>query len=198
MAVMIKKNAGFTLIEIMLVVVLISLSAVTVIVNLPEKKEDIAKEEAQRFFYRLQLLNEHAILNGEDLGIRVDTKNRTYTYMKLTGEGWKIFSNKVYVDTQLPEEIEISIELGSSAWSKNESLFKQESLFDEEMFAEYEDEKKVKPPQLFVLASGEITPFHLSIYPKDELEKTWSVYVKESGAILLTDTKENDAWAISQ
>lgn len=198
MAVMIKKNAGFTLIEIMLVVVLISLSAVTVIVNLPEKKEDIAKEEAQRFFYRLQLLNEHAILNGEDLGIRVDTKKSTYTYMKLTGEGWKIFSNKVYVDTQLPEEIEISVELGSSAWSKNGSLFKQESLFDEEMFAEYEDEKKVKPPQLFVLSSGEITPFHLSIYPKDELEKTWSVYVKESGAILLTDTKENDAWAISQ
>lgn len=190
MAVMNKKNTGFTLIEIMLVLVLMSLSAVAVIINLPDSKQDIAKEQAQRFYYRIQLLNEHAILNGKDLGIRVDEKKGTYSYLQLENNGWQVFENKTYVETQLQDGVLLSLELGSDAWLQNESLFKQESLFDEDRFADFDKEKKIKPPQLFVLSSGEMTPFRLSIFSEEDKYNGWVVDVKESGSIDLVHAKE--------
>jgi len=185
-----KRSKGFTLIEIMLVIVLMSISAAAVIINLPDTQQDIAKEQAQRFFYRLQLLNEHAILNGDDLAIRVDEAKRSYTYMKLNSDGWQVFENKVYASTQLQDGMTLSLEVGGDAWSQNESLFKQESFFDEDMFAEYEEKKKVKSPQLLVLSSGEMTAFHLSIIPKGESNHGWVVDVKESGSMSLMSTDD--------
>lgn len=185
-----RKNAGFTLIEIMLVIVLMSLSAVAVIFNLPDSKQDIAKEQAQRFYYRIQLLNEHAILNGKDLGIRVDEKKGTYSYLQLESDGWQLFENKIYTETTLQDGVKLSFELGGDAWSQNESFFKQESLFDEDMFAELESENKIKPPQLFVLSSGEMTPFRLSIFSVEDKDNDWVVDVKESGSIDLIHAQD--------
>ncbi|MDB1122499.1 type II secretion system minor pseudopilin GspH [Vibrio algarum] len=185
-----RKNAGFTLIEIMLVIVLMSLSAVAVIFNLPDSKQDIAKEQAQRFYYRIQLLNEHAILNGKDLGIRVDEKKGTYSYLQLESDGWQLFENKIYTETTLQDGVKLSFELGGDAWSQNESFFKQESLFDEDMFAELESENKIKPPQLFVLSSGEMTPFRLSIFSVEDKDNGWVVDVKESGSIDLIHAQD--------
>lgn len=45
----IKREVGFTLIEIMLVLVLLSLSAMAVIMSLPDNQDDQLEEEASRF-----------------------------------------------------------------------------------------------------------------------------------------------------
>ncbi|MDF4786903.1 type II secretion system protein GspH, partial [Vibrio parahaemolyticus] len=61
------------------------------------------------------------------------------------------------------------------------------SLFDEDMFAEEEDEKKIEPPQVFIFSSAEVTPFTLSFFPQngDAFNDGWRVIGKESGQILL-------------
>ena len=188
-----KKNAGFTLIEIMLVVVLLSLSAVAVLITMPNSSQDLAKEQAQRFFYKLQLLNEDAILNGKDYGIRIDEKHFTYTFQELTADGWQAYDTRFYGETELEESLELIYKPGGSAWENNESLFKQESLFDEDMFADLEEEEKLKPPQIFVLSSGEITPFDLMVFPKGQAEERgWRIVVKESGLIKLLAPGETD------
>lgn len=69
-----KCKRGFTLLEILLVLVLLSMSAVAVIATLPSKQNDDAKEVAESLYQRLQLLNEEAILSGLDYGLRVDEK----------------------------------------------------------------------------------------------------------------------------
>lgn len=188
-----KQHTGYTLIEIMLVLVLISVSAVAVIVNLPDRKQDLAKEQAQRFFYRLQLLNESALLNGHDYGIRVEESTAKYTYLVLRQDGWQSVEDKKYPETELEEEISIKLEIGGDVWFARDQFLQQESLFDEEMFSEYETEKQIKPPQLFVLSSGELTPFQLSFSPMDNPRLGWLVDVKESGEIALVaiDNIEN-------
>lgn len=180
-----KKNLGFTLIEIMLVIVLLALASVAVVMNLPDTKQDLAKEQAQRFYYRLQLLNESAILNGKDFGLTVDSDKKSYRYLVLEADGWQVLEDKIYTETALEEGLSIDVELGSNAWSNNESLFSQESLFDEDMFSEYEEEDKIEPPELLVLSSGEVTPFSVSIYPEGNRENGWLVDVQESGVIRL-------------
>ncbi|MFM2644630.1 prepilin-type N-terminal cleavage/methylation domain-containing protein [Vibrio diabolicus] len=184
-----RKHNGFTLIEILLVLVLLSLTAVAVISTLPTSQKDLSKQYAQSFFQRLQLLNEEAVLSGKDFGVRVDDAKSTYTLLSLTAEGWQPLELKqIPSKTKLEDDITLLLELGGGAWDNDDRLFKPGSLFDEDMFAEEEDdEKKVKPPQVFIFSSAEVTPFTLSFFPKngDAFNDGWRVIGKESGQILL-------------
>ncbi|HHX8498226.1 prepilin-type N-terminal cleavage/methylation domain-containing protein [Vibrio diabolicus] len=184
-----RKHNGFTLIEILLVLVLLSLTAVAVISILPTSQKDLSKQYAQSFFQRLQLLNEEAVLSGKDFGVRVDDAKSTYTLLSLTAEGWQPLELKqIPSKTKLEDDITLLLELGGGAWDNDDRLFKPGSLFDEDMFAEEEDdEKKVKPPQVFIFSSAEVTPFTLSFFPQngDAFNDGWRVIGKESGQILL-------------
>ncbi|MBS9827382.1 MULTISPECIES: prepilin-type N-terminal cleavage/methylation domain-containing protein [Vibrio] len=183
-----RKHNGFTLIEILLVLVLLSLTAVAVISTLPTSQKDLSKQYAQSFFQRLQLLNEEAVLSGKDFGVRVDDAKSTYALLSLTSEGWQPLKLKqIPSKTKLEEDITLQLELGGGAWDNDERLFKPGSLFDEEMFAEEEDEKKIEPPQVFIFSSAEVTPFTLSFFPQngDAFNDGWRVIGKESGQILL-------------
>ncbi|EPE2694305.1 prepilin-type N-terminal cleavage/methylation domain-containing protein [Vibrio alginolyticus] len=183
-----RKYNGFTLIEILLVLVLLSLTAVAVISTLPTSQKDLSKQYAQSFFQRLQLLNEEAVLSGKDFGVRVDDAKSTYALLSLTSEGWQPLKLKqIPSKTKLEEDITLQLELGGGAWDNDERLFKPGSLFDEDMFEEEEDEKKIEPPQVFIFSSAEVTPFTLSFFPQngDAFNDGWRVIGKESGQILL-------------
>ncbi|EGQ8017987.1 MULTISPECIES: type II secretion system minor pseudopilin GspH [Vibrio] len=183
-----RKHNGFTLIEILLVLVLLSLTAVAVISTLPTSQKDLSKQYAQSFFQRLQLLNEEAVLSGKDFGVRVDDAKSTYALLSLTSEGWQPLKLKqIPSKTKLEEDVTLQLELGGGAWDNDERLFKPGSLFDEDMFAEEEDEKKIEPPQVFIFSSAEVTPFTLSFFPQngDAFNDGWRVIGKESGQILL-------------
>ncbi|MDF5058663.1 GspH/FimT family pseudopilin [Vibrio parahaemolyticus] len=183
-----RKHNGFTLIEILLVLVLLSLTAVAVISTLPTSQKDLSKQYAQSFFQRLQLLNEEAVLSGKDFGVRVDDAKSTYVLLSLTSEGWQpVKLKQIPSKTKLEEDITLQLELGGGAWDNDERLFKPGSLFDEDMFAEEEDEKKIEPPQVFIFSSAEVTPFTLSFFPQngDAFNDGWRVIGKESGQILL-------------
>ncbi|HCM0978727.1 type II secretion system minor pseudopilin GspH [Vibrio parahaemolyticus] len=182
-----RKHNGFTLIEILLVLVLLSLTAVAVITTLPTSQKDLSKQYAQSFFQRLQLLNEEAVLSGKDFGVRVDDTKKTYTLLSLTAEGWKPLEMKqIPSKTKLEDDIALQLDLGGGAWDKDDRLFEPGSLF-EDMFADETEEKKVKPPQVFIFSSAEVTPFTLSFFPQkgDVFNDGWRVIGKESGQILL-------------
>lgn len=180
-----KRQAGFTLLEILLVVVLMSVAALTVVQTLPESKNNLAKEQASRFFQRLQLLSDDAILNGQDFGIRFDEKKATFTYMQLADEGWQVIQeSKYFTETTMEEGLTFTFELGGDAWSASDSLFEQEDFFEDRF--EDEDEQP-DPPQVFVLSSGELTPFEVSFVSEkhQSIEDTWRVNVTEAGDIQL-------------
>ncbi len=183
-----RKHNGFTLIEILLVLVLLSLTAVAVISTLPTSQKDLSKQYAHSFFQRLQLLNEEAVLSGKDFGVRVDDAKATYSLLSLTEEGWQPLEVKqIPAETVLEGNIALQLDLGGGVWSNDDRLFEPGSLFDEDMFAEFEGEDKVKPPQVFVFSSAELTPFSLSFFPKngDAFNDGWRIEGKESGQIVL-------------
>ncbi|WP_417879593.1 type II secretion system minor pseudopilin GspH [Vibrio sp.] len=180
-----QRQRGFTLLEVLLVVVLMSLSALAVVQTLPQSNDDQAKDEVSRFFQRLQLLSDDAILNGQDYGLRFDEKKSIYTYMQLTEGGWqKVQNSKYFTETTLPEDLTFSFELGSEAWGDSDSLFEQEDFYEDR----FEDsDAKPKPPQVYVLSSGDVTPFLLTFTsePNQKPEQTWRVKVTEAGVIQL-------------
>lgn len=170
--------------------VLISLSAVAVVMTLPDNQQDTAKLQAQRFFYKLQLLNEDAILNGRDYGVRFDNSGDNYRFVTLTEKGWQPLENKTYKETTFEQGLSVDFQLGSDAWANNDTLFNQESLFDEEMFAELDEKTQSLPPQVFVLSSGEVTPFSVTISAESQPESLWTIEAKENGEITLVTPME--------
>ncbi|ELR63279.1 General secretion pathway protein H [Photobacterium marinum] len=178
-----KRAAGFTLIEILLVLVLLATSAVAVIVMLPESKDDKAKEEAARFHHLVQLLGEDALLNGIDYGVRVE--RHRYQFLQLTGKDWQpIKESRFFTEVDMDEEISLRVEIGGYSWQDKDRLFKPGSLFNEDLFAEQTDKKKIKPPQVVVMASGEYTPFTLE-FEIDGENEFWRVQADEIGQLYL-------------
>ncbi|USD60602.1 type II secretion system minor pseudopilin GspH [Vibrio sp. SCSIO 43140] len=189
-----RHQGGFTLLEIMLVLVLLSVSAVAVISTLPQSQSDETKQQAQRLYQRLQLFNEEAMLAGKDFGIRVDEAKKQYVFLELKQDGWQRVSlSKIPEETTLPEALSIKLDLSTGIWGNDDRLFEPGSLFDEDMFADVEKEKKQeKPPQVFILSSGEITAgvFVLAPVNRARQDQTWYVEVEESGHLALMDVKD--------
>ncbi|EAS40806.1 type II secretion system protein GspH [Photobacterium profundum] len=178
-----KRVAGFTLIEMMLVLVLLATSAVAVIISLPESKEDKVKDEAARFHQLVQLLGEDALLNGVDYGIRIE--RHRYQFLELTRNDWQpIKESKFFTEVDVGEDINLRVEIGGYSWQDKDRLFKPGSLFDEDMFAEQTDKNKIKPPQVVVMASGEYTPFTLD-FEVDGQNQFWHVQADELGQLFL-------------
>ncbi|EAR55329.1 type II secretion system protein GspH [Photobacterium angustum] len=180
---MMKRSAGFTLIEMMLVLVLLATSAVAVISTLPDNKRDEVKEQAVRFHHLAQLLGEDAMLNGVDYGIRVEPHQ--YNFLQLTQDGWQPLEGaKFYTDVKLDNAITTQVEIGG-AWKDKDRLFKSDSLFkDEDLFTKSDEEKKKIKPQIVVMASGEYTPFTLS-FEVDGENQFWRVSADEVGNLVL-------------
>lgn len=180
---MMKRSAGFTLIEMMLVLVLLATSAVAVISTLPDNKRDEVKEQAVRFHHLAQLLGEDAMLNGVDYGIRVEPHQ--YNFLQLTQDGWQPLEGaKFYTDVKLDNAITTQVEIGG-AWKDKDRLFKSDSLFkDEDLFTKSDEEKKKIKPQIVVMASGEYTPFTLSFEVNGE-NQFWRVSADEVGNLVL-------------
>lgn len=192
---MIRLKKGFTLIEILLVLVLLSVASVAVISTLPQKSSDAAKQQARALYHRLQLLNEEAILSGKDFGVRFDEKRATYQLLALGDEGWqKLKDDDLPQNVALPEGLAMVLQLGGDVWKDQDRLFNPGSLFDEEMFAELEEEDKVQPPQVFIMSSGELTPFSIAIYPQHLSvdQDAWQVVAKENGEIRILAPGESD------
>ncbi|MEC6798649.1 MULTISPECIES: type II secretion system minor pseudopilin GspH [Photobacterium] len=180
---MMKRNAGFTLIEIMLVLVLLATSAVAVVSTLPNNKRDEVKEQAQRFHHLAQLLGEDAMLNGVDYGIRIEPHQ--YHFLKLTQDGWQPLEDvKFFTDVKLEAGITVTVAIGG-AWKDKDRLFKSDSMFkNDDIFKKSDQEQKQLPPQIVVMASGEYTPFTVS-FEVDKQHQFWQVVADEVGNLVL-------------
>lgn len=183
-----RRRSGFTLIEIMLVLVLISLASVAVISTLPISAEEGARKQAQALFHRIQLLNEEAILSGRDYGLHINEQRSVYTLMQLSSEGWQALEDELIpANTELSDELSIELQLGGSDWQSDDRLFTPGKLFDDEMFAEFDEQTSLPPPQVFIMSSGEVTPFSVILAPHNSKseQQAWRVAAEENGLIKL-------------
>ncbi|MCD9515708.1 type II secretion system minor pseudopilin GspH [Photobacterium carnosum] len=180
---MMKRNAGFTLIEIMLVLVLLATSAVAVVSTLPNNKRDEVKEQALRFHHLAQLLGEDAMLNGVDYGIRIEPHQ--YHFLKLTQNGWQPLEGvKFFTNVKLETGITTTVTIGG-AWKDKDRLFKSDSMFkNDDIFKKSDQEQKQLPPQIVVMASGEYTPFTVS-FEVDKQHQFWQIVADEVGNLVL-------------
>ncbi|WP_204126944.1 type II secretion system minor pseudopilin GspH [Pseudomonas ogarae] len=127
---------GFTLLELMVVIVLIGILAGMVSFATGSSPAREARQQAHDFVRVVQQLRERAVLDGQEYGVRVQP--RSYQALRLEAQGWTAVSAL----HRLPEGLTLGLEQDGHVLRLDDVQ---------------------GPPQLLMLSSDEIGPFRLQL-----------------------------------
>jgi len=164
------SERGFTLLEILIVVVLVAIVTAAAVntINFVVDEAD-AKTEAQRIAALATLAAEEAVLTGREYGLRIDDETLEFLlFDDLTRQWQPLADDRIFHSRPIPESIRLELVLeGQAVMLGGETEGSTTPSEDEE--------ESVEPPQLMFLSSGEITPFTLTVAEREPDGDTWTV-----------------------
>ena len=140
------KQKGFTLIEIMVVVVMVAILMGAVMMSFPQTDKALLKENAGRFRVLLSLAQDEAILQSRDMALAINQNG--YEYFRRESGEWAVYSEGSFVARELMGDI-------------------PSDLFLEGIAIKLKERAKTKP-QIIISTSGELTPFKYLLGDPDE------------------------------
>ncbi|WP_372957564.1 type II secretion system minor pseudopilin GspH [Marinobacter sp.] len=141
-------EAGFTMIEILVVLVLVGLLASLAIVNLGGGSEQREMNSKVRELYVLmQTASEQAILNNEELGLVVDEQGYRFLVYNEQEQQWRSESERLFRGRDFPEWMSVT-------------LFSEDDIPAMARDDDEDSEGRLQPDIVFY-SSGETTPFEL-------------------------------------
>lgn len=141
-----QRHQGFTLIEVMIVVLIVGITVSFAVLSVRGTDyQDLLQEEASRLRVLLQLASEEAIMQNSELAVSLNPTSYTFLLLNEEDEIWEpVSGDDMFRTRDMPEGLEL--ELRSV----------------EELGTLKTDSRKKLVPHVFLLSSGEITPFELT------------------------------------
>ncbi|HET9680155.1 MAG TPA: type II secretion system minor pseudopilin GspH, partial [Gammaproteobacteria bacterium] len=184
-----KPQSGFTLLEILIVIVIIAvLSGMAVIGLTGLGSGDEAETTARRIAALLRLGSDEAVLSATEMGLYFEEDR--YAFLVFSGDAWLPLQNdKIFRPRQLPTVLDIDLiqhgeplMLAAAQAAEEEAEEEQEgdSETDENSESQDADEEESEepahpPPQILILSGGGFSPFELIVETTDDDEITWVV-----------------------
>jgi general secretion pathway protein H len=188
-----SQQPGFTLLEVMLVVLLIGLASLTVVMTFPNtlSSENNASWQAQRFATLLQLAEDEALISGNELGLVIEKNSYQFAIYDYSKQRWLATRvGEIEGKVELPELLSLEYSLSDSAWGEINNS-DQDSFIEESERVDIEGDNKLKTlnPLIYVMSSGEVSPFSLvfSKADNDPEKQSTTVSVSMNGAISLVE-----------
>ncbi|MDX2458389.1 MAG: type II secretion system minor pseudopilin GspH [Gammaproteobacteria bacterium] len=150
-----RRLAGFTLLELMVVLVLIGIIFSFAVLSLRgDDISELMKQETRRLATLLELASDEAILQGDELAVYFSEDG--YEFLVLQENNWQSPGDDELLKAySLPAEIELRLEVEGEPPELN-SFAGQEDGDSEE------DAGESLTPQIFILSSGEMTAFSVT------------------------------------
>lgn len=200
--------AGFTLMEVLVVIVIIGviISAATLSFGILGGDRE-SEDEARRFWALLQQAREEAELQTADIGVYVAASSYEFLRMDPRKRLWvPIAGDVLYMPRELPDGLRFRV------WLESREIILKPQLpdrsEDEEDEEEGEEEETVvdrtvpnpngrqeNPPQIMVLSSGEIMPFELQI-ERDGAEALWRVVAQPDNDLRVERRNRDRTWTM--
>lgn len=163
------KHQGFTLLELLLVIVVIGYLVSTV--KLPTLAPDpfeLTEKQATRLTHQINMASEYAVMNNVQMGLAV-TEDQ-YAFLAYDGEIWQTVSEPPFEYFETEEPLRYELQLDGLPWQE-ENILSAIEFIDEERLEELQEQdkedQKLSIPQVFILSSGEISPFNLNVLYDD-------------------------------
>ena len=175
-----KKSSGFTLIELLLVIAVMGFIISNVrFPNLGDDPFDLVEKQARTLKAQIDLASEYAVLNNAQLGLAV--AEASYAFLIFDGNKWQTLSEPPFAVKELAEDLQLELSLDGLAWQEDNLLSAVEFIDEEALEQESEkteEEKKLAFPQVFLLSSGELSPFDLKVIYDNGFDDTISFLIR--------------------
>jgi general secretion pathway protein H len=107
-----RGEAGFTLVELMVVMVIIGLMAAAVVGTLPDSHSHL-RDETESLAARLVAARDLSIVTGRDIGVRVDAHG--YAFDTRSRSGWQPVDAKALASHQWPAGVSALVAIEGGA-----------------------------------------------------------------------------------
>lgn len=159
------KRQGFTLIEVMLVIVVVGIMVAAIQINFTSNKpEALLRQESVRFANVFNLAADYGLLNNIELGLYVDKSS--YQFVGFDGVKWTpLPDNDMLAAYELPQLVNLTLMF-------DDLPIETPSLVDRALFTPDDDSLEAMKndaidgaapiiPQVYLLSGGDITPFRM-------------------------------------
>lgn len=170
-----RRPAGFTLLELLVVLVIIGVMAMAVSLSVGGRAVDDRMEaESRRLQAMLRLASDEAQAKGFELGFRQVEAGFEFLLPGASAGSWEVVQEGSFRPREVPEpfylELRVDGRLIRPAISKEQTLSssREDSVPATENAASKKAEENAPKPQVLILSTGEINPaFTLDLRLKD-------------------------------
>jgi len=156
---------GFTLIELLVVLVIIALFTGMVMLNVNSNDNKVLAREATRLIHLIELAEDEAILQGIELGLSIQADR--YRFMRLHEKKWlPLTTDREFKEHTLDATIRMSVEI------ENDGIIHSQN-------------KASALPDVVILSSGELTPFHITLFSEASPSQTYELSGLANGQLSL-------------
>jgi len=156
-----NRQGGFTLIEVLLVVAIIGITALVIVLQLPASQQGETSADARRQFQlKFHYAREQALLRNWVIG--VEFKDDSYGFYRWHESKWLEFDEKPLTRVHLSENMQLDFIPGDFRLFDN--LANKDSLFTTDLSREpsvSETDQPAPKPQVIIFESTEFIPFKL-------------------------------------
>lgn len=150
-----RGSSGFTLIEIMVVLVIISIMMGVLIIRLPDSSiEDEQVIETQRLQALLRMASDEAVISGRELGFDAERNSYRFSQFDPMENRWQLMDEPPFLERTLDDGLTLKVKIE-----------------DQEFKLAAEDAE----PSILLLSSGEVTPFDIEIRQSGDLKTVYGV-----------------------
>ena len=155
-----SRAAGFSLIELLVVIVILAIMAGMVLISMGTLRSEAPTEtEARRLTALLELVAEESLIQGRDYGLELFTDGYRFLSWDPDSRLWSVVDDEAIMRRRtLPEEVRVVLAVDG-----------REVVVDEEERDRGEDELL---PHVAIFSSGEFTPFELFLVT-DSVADAW-------------------------
>ena len=161
-----SQHHGFTLLEVLLVLVVLSVMVSLLITSFSDNTANQLSREAQRLSRLLQTMSDEALLQGVEYSLAIGSsaeasQSQGYQFLQYNYENlmWEPINDPAFSFYVLPEKISFSLALNG------------DEIFTEFLkAANTSNRSKTKvrvQPAILIVSSGEVTPFEITLSHKD-------------------------------
>ncbi|WP_119978747.1 type II secretion system minor pseudopilin GspH [Shewanella algidipiscicola] len=162
------RQRGFTLMEVLLVVLLMGLAASAVTLTMGGTDQQQALDRvARQFMASTELVLDETVLSGHFIGIVIE-KDRYEFVVYDEGKWHPLQQDRLLAAREMQQGIQLDLILDGLPLSQEDE--EQDSWFDEPLIEpSAEDKKKHPEPQVMLFPSGEMSAFELAFISKDAM-----------------------------